>query len=267
MVHQRKVAMASKINKVKLILRGVLFFSFLFYYLFKRKQLIEITELDIGFGITPLHIVWLALMVELIIVPIPFLNYYISRGKQFKIYYIPATNPADYENLAYHTKTMNRRAAITMIIWLSLTAIIGLLYIKRIIDEIEMYLIMLFFYLGDQVCINIWCPYQFFIMKEKCCNSCRIYNWGHFMMYSHFIFIPDFFTLSLFGMGLFILIQWEYLHHKHPYRFYEGTNLAIRCSNCKDPGCKIKKQTNAMMEKLFIKLPMPYKMKKYICNI
>ena len=257
--------MASKINKCKLIFRAVLFFPYLYYYLFKREQLIKIIEWNIGLGITPLHILWLILIVELIIVPIPSLNYHVSRGKQFKNFYIPtnnAANNANHKDLLHHTKTMNRRAAITMGIWLLLTGAIGFLYIKRIISKIEMYLFMLFFYLGDQICINIWCPFQFFIMKEKCCNACRIYNWGHFMMYSHFVFIPSFFTLSLFGMGLLILIQWEYLHYKHPHRFYEGTNLSLQCSYCKSPGCRIRKQTNVMMERLFMKFPMPSTIKR-----
>lgn len=254
--------MASKINRVKLVFRGVLFFSCLFLYLFKHEQLIQVIEWNIGFGITPPHILWVVLMLELIIVPIPSLNYYVSRGKQFKAYYSPTTNSADYEGLISHTQTMNRRATATMILWLLLIGIISLLYVRRIIGKIEMYLIMLFFYLGDQICINIWCPFQFFIMKEKCCNACRIYNWGHFMMFSHFVFIPNFFTLSLFGMGLLILIQWEYLHHKYPYRFYEGTNLALRCSHCQDRGCRIKKRADIIIERSLVKLPMPSVIKK-----
>lgn len=244
--------MASKINRLKLVFRGMIFFTYAFLYFFYHQHLIKIIEWDIGkTGITPLHIAWLFLMIELIIVPIPSLNYYISRGKQFKSYYTPAPDTEERQDLVEHTKLMNRRAAITMVLWLILTGIIGFLYIKNIIGEVEMYLIMLFFYFGDMICINIWCPFQFFIMKEKCCNSCRIYNWGHFMMYSHFFFIPNFFTLSLFGMGLFILIQWEYMHHRYPARFYEGTNLNLRCNRCKEPDCKIRHRMNFIMGRFF----------------
>ena len=254
--------MASKINRIKLVFRGLLFFSCLILYLFNYEQLIQIMAWDMGLGITPLHILWVILIFELIIVPIPTFNYYISSGKQFNMYYIPASSSTDYKGLAHHTQIMNRRAAITMVLWLLLTSIIGFLYIQKIIGVIEMFLVMLFFYLGDQICINIWCPFQFFIMKEKCCNSCRIYNWGHFMMFSHFAFIPSFFTLSLFGLGLLILIQWEYLHHKHPYRFFEGTNLALKCSHCQNPGCRVKKRSDAIIESFLLKLPFPSAMKK-----
>lgn len=260
--------MATKINRLKLIIRGLLFFTYAFLYFFNRQYLIEIIEWRIEHSaITPLHIAWLFLMLELIVVPIPSLNYYISRGKQFKSYYASAPNIAEESQaLAQHTKLMNRRAAATMGLWLILTGIIGFLYIKDIIGELEMYLAMLFFYFGDMICINIWCPFQFFIMKEKCCNTCRLYNWGHFMMYSHFVFIPNFFTLSLFGMSLLILIQWEYMHHKHPDRFYEGTNLNLRCSRCKDRGCKIRHRSNSVMGRIYTKIPLPSMIRGKLIN-
>ena len=119
--------MATKINRLKLIIRGLLFFTYAFLYFFNRQYLIEIIEWRIEHSaITPLHIAWLFLMLELIVVPIPSLNYYISRGKQFKSYYASAPNIAEESQaLAQHTKLMNRRAAATMGLWLILTGIIG----------------------------------------------------------------------------------------------------------------------------------------------
>ncbi len=41
-----------------------------------------------------------------------------------------------------------------------------------------------FYFLCDYVCILIYCPFQSHIMHNKCCVNCRIYGWGHFMIFT-----------------------------------------------------------------------------------
>ena len=78
-------------------------------------------------------------------------------------------------------------------------------------------------------------------MKNKCCINCRIYDWGHFMMFTPMLFIRNFFSWSLFFTACIVLIKWEIIYAKHPERFYEGSNKNLQCQNCKDRTCQIKK--------------------------
>ena len=74
-------------------------------------------------------------------------------------------------------------------------------------------------------------------MHNKCCTTCRIFNWDHAMMYLPLIVIPGFWTYSLVFMALLILVVWEVVCANHPERFFEKTNCALRCQNCKDKLC------------------------------
>ena len=77
-------------------------------------------------------------------------------------------------------------------------------------------------------------------MKNKCCVNCRIYDWGHFMMFTPMLFIKNFYSWSLFFTALVVLINWEISYAKHPERFFAGSNKRIQCENCKDKSCQIK---------------------------
>ena len=70
------------------------------------------------------------------------------------------------------------------------------------------------------------------IVRNKCCNECRIYNWGHIMYLTPLIFIKSFWTYSLVVVGIFLFIQWEYMNLKHPERFSPISNKTLRCGNC-----------------------------------
>ena len=111
-----------------------------------------------------------------------------------------------------------------------------------IIGQTELILITIFYYVCDLICITIWCPFQSFLMKNRCCVSCRIFNWGHFMMHTPMIFIRSFFSWTLFFMSILALIRWELTLLKYPERFWEGSNTALRCSECKSNLCTIKRR-------------------------
>ena len=70
--------------------------------------------------------------------------------------------------------------------------------------------------------------------KNKCCVNCRIYDWGHFMMFTPMLFIQNFFSWSLFFTSLVVLIHWEIVYAKYPERFWSGSNKTLQCQNCKD---------------------------------
>jgi len=103
-------------------------------------------------------------------------------------------------------------------------------------------MLTVFFYLCDYICILIYCPFQHLIMKNRCCVNCRIYDWGHFMMFTPMLFIRNFFSWSLFFTSCVVLLNWEITYAKHPERFFYGSNQSLQCANCKDKICTVKKK-------------------------
>lgn len=186
-------------------------------------------------------IVWGLLMMSMILHMLP-TSKILTMGskKEFADYYVPVPG---YDELAmYHYVQKNNLSAIwILLVWLSFNAIFGALYVFDVIETKELILLSLFYYVCDLICVVIWCPFQQFFIKNKCCVNCRIFNWGHFMMFTPMLFIRNFFTWSLFFTSVVVMLRWEITLLKHPERFWEGSNQVLQCANCKDKICKVKK--------------------------
>lgn len=126
--------------------------------------------------------------------------------------------------------------------WMVLNGVLGGLYLLGVYDAGILVLISLFYAVCDMICILWFCPFHTWMMKNKCCTTCRIYNWDYAMMFTPLIFIPGWFTYSLVVLSLLLLIKWEIIYHKHPERFAENANESLRCANCTEKLCQHKKQ-------------------------
>ena len=135
-----------------------------------------------------------------------------------------------------------------MLLWLCFNAVFGILYLVGILKNVDLLMLTVFYYLSDYVCILYWCPFQSGIMKNKCCVNCRIYDWGHFMMFTPMLFIKDFFSWSLFFTACIVLLHWEIIYAKYPERFWSGANMRLQCVNCKDKTCQKKKKLLQMIK-------------------
>jgi hypothetical protein len=166
---------------------------------------------------------------------------YLTMGskKEFPDYYVPVES-CDELSLHKYVQKNNYSAIWILIVWMSFNAVFGALYVLDIIAEKELLLLSVFFYLADLICVVVWCPFQSFFLKNKCCVNCRIFNWGHFMMCTPLLFIRNFFTWSLFFTSLIVMLRWELTLLKHPERFWEGSNATLKCVNCQDKICKLK---------------------------
>ena len=45
----------------------------------------------------------------------------------------------------------------------------------------------------------------------------------------------------MFFTSIVLMLRWEITLLKHPEQFWEGSNDALKCDNCKDKICKFKK--------------------------
>jgi hypothetical protein len=118
-----------------------------------------------------------------------------------------------------------------------------------IFDDGIMILISCAYSVCDMICILFFCPFQTWFMKNRCCCTCRIYNWDFAMMFTPLIFINTLFAKSLVCLSLALLIRWEYQVHRHPEYFSEKTNRSLSCAECPEKLCHHKKQLKSFWKR------------------
>ena len=96
------------------------------------------------------------------------------------------------------------------------------------------------------ICILFFCPFQTWFMKNKCCGSCRIYNWDYAMMFTPLFFVRENYAWSLLVLSIALLVRWEVTFYLHPERFSENTNEYLMCRNCTERLCAHKKQLSTL---------------------
>lgn len=211
---------------------------FCFVMCFVRPQMFGILE---GFAFfekpSILHLLWLIWIVDMIQQIIP-VKSKIALGSQklFANRFKPIREKINRKALKDYIISTTNSAYMVMILWVLLVAGIGALYFFGIIGKIGLFMLSVVFYVCDLICVLIWCPFRL-IMKNKCCTTCRIFNWDHFMMFSPLVFMGGFFGLSLFIMSLIALFVWELAVMLYPERFWEMTNVSLKCSECTDKLC------------------------------
>ena len=230
----------------KLAIRVVVFLSFLILYIKDRALLSYLLnyEFQLGileYGVTPIHGLWLIFMIMMVSHLIPNKRKTMALEKSLEENFAEAPGYSELELLKF-VQDQNVKAWKVMLIWLSFNAIFGILYLAEVIQDIDLLMLTVFYFLCDYICILFFCPFQTFIMKNKCCVNCRIYDWGHFMMFTPMLFIKNFFSWSLFFTSLVVLINWEIKYAKYPQRFWERSNKVLQCANCKDKTCQVKRR-------------------------
>lgn len=122
------------------------------------------------------------------------------------------------------------------VLWCLLIAAIGALYYTGVLDKANLFMISVLFYVCDLICVLIWCPFRL-ILKNRCCTTCRIFNWDHLMMFSPLIFMGGFYAGSLVAMAAVAWLVWELCVMMYPERFWDHSNEALKCSECTDKLC------------------------------
>jgi hypothetical protein len=166
--------------------------------------------------------------------------------KQFKKNYIPSGK--EFEHVP-NPGAPKHPTLVVLLSWVLLNGAIFALFFAGIIDEGILVLIALAYSICDMICILFFCPFQEWMMKNKCCGSCRIYNWDFAMMFTPFIVVKSFYTWSLLGLALLLVFAWEVFYRKFPERFYENTNLALACKNCPEKLCHHKQSLRNFLAK------------------
>jgi len=226
---------------IKLLIKGLITALILVLAIWRPEILVGTFTYQILF-LKIYHVIWAMIMWLLIKRMVPRVNSKISMGKIFEKHYSAASagDSARHEKfqakLADYTHRMNVGAVKTAIYWLLAVLFVGLLFHTGVLNRMWVILTVVFFIFMDQFCVSVWCVFKW-IIGNKCCNTCRINNWGYLMAFSTLVFVPSFWTYSVLAMSVIVVIQWEYLYARHPERFYELYNTNLQCRNC-DGICK-----------------------------
>ena len=159
--------------------------------------------------------------------------------KQYVSSFDPAPNYSE-ELLHQTVRHQNRGAAKVALVWIAVHAAVGWLYFKDILSVSELLLLSAFYYLCDLICVLFFCPFQTFLMHNRCCVNCRIFAWGSWMMATPLAFISHIYAQTLVGAAVLVLMVWEYRFYHHPERFWFGSNRHLQCVHCKEQLCRCK---------------------------
>lgn len=275
----RRISLISKLNYGRLVYRSLLFLTVLVLYVLAR---IFGTKVDAqGYGgmiiptyillNKPLHYSILGVITVLYVIEMvdrffPTKTSSMGSQKQFKRNFVPTGETKPHRQPWYRT-------LMVFLSWVLLNLIFVTFFVLNyfhvfgsviIIDSGIMFIIALAYGICDMICILFFCPFQTLMMRNRCCGSCRIYNWDFPMIATPLIvvmFLPfdlyySIFAIILVSCALILLLRWEITYRLHPERYTINTNASLHCVNCKEKLCVHKKQLQSLLRKsgeLFVK--------------
>jgi len=188
-----------------------------------------------------LALLWLGLMLEMLqrFLPQPLVT--IGCQRQFAHNFRPTSQPPDQTAVAEARQAADRGALKVAVIWLFCNAIIWMLYFRHLLQTRHLLLISMFYFVSDLICVLFWCPFQSLLMHNRCCSICRIFNWDAMMVYMPLVIVKSFFSWSLTGVAVLLLVLWECRWRKYPGRFLEACNASLGCGNCMEHLCRFKR--------------------------
>lgn len=221
----------------RLVCRCIIFAICIYLYIFHSDKLITVKNGHFFEEFSILHLLWLVWVVDMLLQLIPVKNLIpLGSQKHFGIHFEPIKEKINHHALRNYIIGTTQSAYKVFILWFAVTLSIGVLYFYDVLKAEHLFLITVFFYVCDLICVLIWCPFRL-IMKNRCCTTCRIFNWDHLMMFTPMLFINSLYSISLLLLAFVVWVVWELCVMLYPERFWENTNASLQCSNCTDKLC------------------------------
>ena len=188
-------------------------------------------------SLSSLHLLWVVWVMDMVQQIIPLKNQVpLGSQKLFANRFRPIREKINYEALRSYIVTTTKAAYKVFLLWWLLILLIGVLHVFGVVNKTGLFLISVVFYVCDLICVLIWCPFRL-LMKTRCCTTCRIFNWDHLMMFSPMLFMGGFYGISLLVLAILAWLVWELCIMMYPERFWDQSNLALKCSECTDKLC------------------------------
>ena len=186
--------------------------------------------------ISVLHALWAVWMMDMLFQILPAKNIALGSQKLFKVRFKPVLHKINVQALKKYIVSTTKAAYKVFILWGLLIAALGIIRHFEIIKDVHLFLICVLFYVCDLICVLVWCPFRL-IMGNKCCTTCRIFNWDHLMMFTPMLFVKGFYSYSLILVAIGVFAVWEICVFLYPERFWENSNMALKCTECTDKLC------------------------------
>jgi hypothetical protein len=240
---KRHISIVNAVHYIRLVYRSALLIllviSYVRFRLYSEETVIESVENIPAI----IYVTWAVFVVEMIMRFFP--SKYESPGcqKQFARNYVKS-------GCTEISISDNNATVLVALVWVVFNGIFGALHMAGILDDGIMILLCSVYSVCDIICILFFCPFQTWFLKNKCCSTCRIYNWDYAMMFTPLFFVQKGYTWSLLALSVALLIRWEITFYLHPERFSEKTNDYLRCANCTERLCVHKKQLQSLWKQI-----------------
>ncbi len=238
-----KLSKISIYHYIRLIIRSIAFLVLLYYYLFyKIRDGVDIYTLFTTNQIA-FYIIFFMYIGEMLLRYFPSSLESPGCQKQFEKNYVKTGKTRiDIQD--------NHGVVLVALIWIGLNGVFGACYMFGLFDDGIMILLSALYSVCDMICILFFCPFQSWILRNKCCCTCRIYNWDYAMMFTPLFFIKTWYGWVLLVMAFILMVKWEIVFYYHPERFSENTNGYLGCANCPEKLCRHKTQLVGLWEKI-----------------
>lgn len=187
---------------------------------------------------SPVAAAWLALMVSMALRLFPSRWESLGCQKAFTHRHRPTgVTPSRQER-----RQGDLGAAKVLALWCAVNALFLFGQARGWLDSRFMVCLAGFYGVCDIVCILFYCPFQSWLMHNRCCTVCRIFDWDYLMLCTPLLGIRSPLTVSACTLAAVIFLRWELGCRRHPERFYESGNDALRCANCQEHLCRYKRK-------------------------
>ena len=236
-MEKKKLSMMRKNYITRLIGRCAVLILGILLYVVRPEEFAVINGWNFFRRFSVLHILWGVWMIDRLFQLIPMRGVVpLGSQKLFRDRFIPVRGIWEERMLREHIARDTKKAYQIFLAWAVMISVLGGLRYLHIITDAILFLISICFYVCDLICVLIWCPFRLF-MGNRCCTTCRIFNWDHAMMFTPLLFVQGFYAKSLVVMAFAVFVLWEYTVMVAPERFWDGSNLALKCGSCTDKLC------------------------------
>ena len=225
-----------KIYFIRLILRIIILIASIVLFVIAPEQFDIVNGWNFFAEFSIFHLLWLTWIFDMVTQLMPIKNIALGSQKLFKEKFRPLQKLLDWDKLRDYIIKTNKAAGKVLVVWIAFILVLGILKFVGILKNEHLFLISITFYVCDLICVLIWCPFRL-MLGNKCCTTCRIFNWDHLMMFTPMLFVGSFFSISLIVWSIVDFLIWEIWIYLHPERFWENSNMALKCSECTDKLC------------------------------
>lgn len=193
--------------------------------------------LSAGLRPTPLTAVWLALMLSMALRLLPSRRESLGCQKEFAARFRPTGRAVPREEI----RAADRGALWVLLSWAALNGAFLLAHWRGRLSGRFLVCLAGFYGVCDIVCILFFCPFQAWMMHNRCCTTCRIYNWDYAMLCTPLLALKGPLSLSACALALAVLLRWEWTYRRRRERFFACSNAALDCGACQERLCRYKR--------------------------